>query len=180
MHLVNTKKGILFVADTLVNRHPDEDALYDIARLSAETVRFFNRTPAMAMLSYSNFGTDQDGSALSIQHVVERLHNENPDLAIDGEMQLNFAMDKELRDEKYPFNRLKGLDVNTLVFPNLSAANSSYKMVKALEDDGEVVGPIQMGLNKPIHFTDFESSVNDIVNVTAVAVIDAIVMEKKK
>lgn len=180
MHLINTKKGILFVADTLVNRHPSEDTLYDIARLSTETVRFFNRTPSIAMLSYSNFGSDNDGSALSVQHVVERMHNEMPDLAIDGEMQLNFAMDKDLRDEKYPFNRLKGIDVNTLIFPNLSAANSSYKMVKALEDDGEVVGPIQMGLNKPIHFTDFESSVSDIVNVTAVAVIDAIVMEKRK
>lgn len=180
MHLVNTKKGILFVADTLVNRHPSEEALYDIARLSASTVHFFNRTPTMAMLSYSNFGTDKDGSALAVQHVVERLHKEQPDLAVDGEMQLNFAMDKELRDEKYPFNTLKGQYVNTLIFPNLSAANSSYKMVKALEDDDEVVGPIQMGLNKPIHFTDFESSVNDIVNVTAVAVIDAIVAEKKK
>lgn len=180
MHLINTKKGILFVADTLVNRHPNEEALYDIARLSASTVRFFNRTPAMAMLSYSNFGTDNDGSAQNVRNVVSRLHQEDASLAIDGEMQLNFAMDKDLRDEKYPFNTLKGLDVNTLIFPNLSAANSSYKIVKALEDDGEVVGPIQMGLNKPIHFTDFESSVNDIVNVTAVAVIDAIVMEKKK
>lgn len=180
MHLINSKKGILFVADTLINRHPDEEALYDIARLSAETARFFNRTPAIAMLSYSNFGTDTEGSAERMQHVIKRLHNELPDLAIDGEMQLNFAMDKDLRDEKYPFNRLKGLDVNTLIYPNLSAANSSYKMVKAMVDDGEVVGPIQMGLNKPIHFTDFESSVRDIVNVTAVAVIDAIVYEKKK
>ena len=107
-------------------------------------------------------------------------HQNIPRFAVDGEMQLNFAMDKDLRDEKYPFNTLKGQDVNTLIFPNLSAANSSYKMVKALEDNDEVVGPIQMGLNKPIHFTDFESSVNDIVNVTAVAVIDAIVAEKKK
>ena len=180
MHLVNTKKGILFVADTLVNRHPDEDTLYDIARLSASTVRFFNRVPTMAMLSYSNFGTDKDGSALVVQNVVKRLHTEQPDLAVDGEMQLNFAMDKELRDEKYPFNTIKGQDVNTLIFPNLSSANSSYKMVKALADEDEVVGPIQMGLNKPIHFTDFESSVNDIVNVTAVAVIDAIVAEKRK
>ena len=180
MHLVNTKNGILFVADTLVNRHPDEDTLYDIARLSASTVRFFNRVPTMAMLSYSNFGTDKDGSALVVQNVVKRLHTEQPDLAVDGEMQLNFAMDKELRDEKYPFNTIKGQDVNTLIFPNLSSANSSYKMVKALADEDEVVGPIQMGLNKPIHFTDFESSVNDIVNVTAVAVIDAIVAEKRK
>ena len=180
MHLINSKNGILFVADTLINRHPDERTLYDIARLSADTVRFFNRTPTIAMLSYSNFGTDTEGSAERVQHVIKRMHEEFPDMAIDGEMQLNFAMDKELRDEKYPFNKLRGLDVNTLVFPNLSAANSSYKMIKALYEEGEVVGPIQMGLNKPIHFTDFESSVRDIVNVTAVAVIDAIVMEKKK
>lgn len=180
MHLINTKKGILFVADTLINRHPDEETLYDIARLSASAVRFFNRTPTIAMLSYSNFGTDTEGSAERVHHVIERMHREFPDLAIDGEMQVNFAMNKDLRDEKYPFNSLKGMDVNTLVFPNLSAANSSYKIVKALEEDGEVVGPIQMGLNKPIHFTDFESSVRDIVNVTAVAVIDAIVLEKKK
>ena len=180
MHLINTKKGILFVADTLINRHPDEETLYDIARLSTSAVRFFNRTPTIAMLSYSNFGTDTEGSAERVHHVIERMHREFPDLAIDGEMQVNFAMNKDLRDEKYPFNSLKGMDVNTLVFPNLSAANSSYKIVKALEEDGEVVGPIQMGLNKPIHFTDFESSVRDIVNVTAVAVIDAIVLEKKK
>ena len=180
MHLINSKKGILFIADTLINRHPDEETLYDIARLSASATRFFNRTPAIAMLSYSNFGTDTEGSAENVQRVVERMHREFPDLAIDGEMQVNFAMDKDLRDEKYPFNKLQGMDVNTLIFPNLSAANSSYKIVKSLVDDGEVVGPIQMGLNKPIHFTDFESSVRDIVNVTAVAVIDAIVMEMKK
>ena len=172
MHLINSKKGILFIADTLINRHPDEETLYDIARLSASTTRFFNRTPAN--------GTDTEGSAENVQRVVERMHREFPDLAIDGEMQVNFAMDKDLRDEKYPFNKLQGMDVNTLIFPNLSAANSSYKIVKSLVDDGEVVGPIQMGLNKPIHFTDFESSVRDIVNVTAVAVIDAIVMEMKK
>ena len=179
MHLINSKKGILFVADTLINRHPDEETLYDIARLSASTVRFFNRTPVVAMLSYSNFGTDTEGSAERVAHVIKRMHQECPDMAIDGEMQLNFAMDKELRDEKYPFNTLKGMDVNTLVFPNLSAANSSYKIIKNFFEEGEVIGPVQMGLNKPIHFTDFESSVRDIVNVTAVAVIDAIVMEKK-
>ena len=131
------------------------------------------------MLSYSNFGTDTEGSAERVAHVIKRMHQECPDMAIDGEMQLNFAMDKELRDEKYPFNTLKGMDVNTLVFPNLSAANSSYKIIKNFFEEGEVIGPVQMGLKKPIHFTDFESSVRDIVNVTAVAVIDAIVMEKK-
>jgi malate dehydrogenase (oxaloacetate-decarboxylating)(NADP+) len=94
-------------------------------------------------------------------------------------MQLNFALDKELRDDRYPFTALKGLDVNTLVFPNLTSANASYKMIKHMAEDAEVVGPIQMGLNKPIHFTDFESSVRDIVNITAIAVLDAIVQEKK-
>lgn len=178
MHLINSKKGTFFVADTLINRHPDEETLLDIAKLSASAVRFFNRTPVIAMLSYSNFGTDVVSSPAIVHRVVERMQEAYPDLAIDGEMQVNFALDKELRDEKYPFTRLKDMDVNTLVFPNLTAANASYKMIKGMADDGEVVGPIQMGLNKPIHFTDFESSVRDIVNITAVAVIDAIVQEK--
>ena len=111
--------------------------------------------------------------------VVERMQAEYPDLSIDGEMQVNFALSKELRDEQYPFTRLKGLDVNTLVFPNLTSANASYKMLKAVSDEAEVLGPIQMGLNKPIHFTDFGCSVRDVVNITAVAVVDAIVQHKK-
>lgn len=179
MHLINSKKGVLFIADTLINRHPDSETLLDIAKLSASTVRFFNRTPVIAMLSYSNFGTDNTGSPVAVHQVVDQMQREFPDLAIDGEMQVNFALDKELRDDKYPFTRLKGMDVNTLVFPNLTSANASYKMIKSMAEDAEVVGPIQMGLKKPIHFTDFECSVRDIVNITAVAVIDAIVQEKK-
>ena len=179
MHLINSKKGVLFIADTLINRHPDSETLLDIAKLSASTVRFFNRTPVIAMLSYSNFGTDNTGSPVAVHQVVDQMQREFPDLAIDGEMQVNFALDKDLRDDKYPFTRLKGMDVNTLVFPNLTSANASYKMIKSMAEDAEVVGPIQMGLKKPIHFTDFESSVRDIVNITAVAVIDAIVDKKK-
>ena len=179
MHLINSKKGVLFIADTLINRHPDSETLLDIAKLSASAVRFFNRTPVIAMLSYSNFGTDNTGSPVAVHQVVDQMQREFPDLAIDGEMQVNFALDKDLRDDKYPFTRLKGMDVNTLVFPNLTSANASYKMIKSMAEDAEVVGPIQMGLKKPIHFTDFECSVRDIVNITAVAVIDAIVQEKK-
>lgn len=179
MHLINSKKGVLFIADTLINRHPDSETLLDIAKLSASTVRFFNRTPVIAMLSYSNFGTDNTGSPVAVHQVVDQMQREFPDLAIDGEMQVNFALDKDLRDDKYPFTRLKGMDVNTLVFPNLTSANASYKMIKSMAEDAEVVGPIQMGLKKPIHFTDFECSVRDIVDITAVAVIDAIVQEKK-
>ena len=175
MHILNTKKGVFFIADTLINRHPDQNVLVDIAKLSANTVRFFNEEPHMAMISYSNFGTDEIGSPVSVHDAVEELQKQFPDLAVDGEMQVNFALNKDLRDDKYPFTRLKVLDVNTLVFPNMSSAQGSYKLLQAIDQDAEIIGPIQMGLNKAIHFTDFESSVRDIVNITAVAAIDAYV-----
>ena len=180
MHIMNSKKGTYFLADTLINRHPDTETMIDIARLSEKTVRFFNHEPVIAILSYSNFGTDTCGSPASIHKAVEYMQENYPNLPIDGEMQVNFAMNNELRDRKYPFTRLQGKEVNTLVFPNLSSANAGYQLLQALNgDEIEMIGPIQMGLNKPIHFTDFESSVRDIVNITAVAVIDAIVMKKK-
>ncbi len=180
MHILNTNKGIYYIADTLINRHPDKDVLVDIAKLSAHTVRFFNEEPNIAMISYSNFGTDEAGSPAQVHAAVEEMQKRYPDLAIDGEMQVNFALNKKLRDEKYPFSRLKGKDVNTLVFPNLSSANNAYKLLQSIDADAEIIGPIQMGLNKPIHFTDFECSVRDIVNITAVAAIDACVQKIKE
>ena len=180
MHILNTKKGVLYLADTLINRHPDKDVLVDIARLSANTVRFFNDEPHIAMISYSNFGTDDGGSPAQVHAAVEEMQRRYPDLAIDGEMQVNFALNNNLRDSKYPFSRLKGKDVNTLVFPNLSSANKAYKLLQAIDPDTEIIGPIQMGLNKPVHFTDFECSVRDVVNITAVAVIDAYVQKIKE
>ena len=179
MHILNSKKGTFFLADTLINRHPDTATLIDVARLMEETVRFFNHTPVMAMLSYSNFGADPEGSPEKVHEAVAYMQAQYPELAIDGEMQVNFAMNRELRDKKYPFTRLKGKDVNTLIFPNLSSANAAYQLLQTMHTDAEIIGPIQMGLNKPIHFTDFESSVRDIVNLTAVAVIDAVVAKKK-
>ena len=179
MHILDTKKGIYYISDTLINRHPDENVLYDIARLSADAVRFFNDKPVMAMISYSNFGTDAIGSPQKVHAAVEKMQQEFPNLAIDGEMQVNFAMDKKLRDDKYPFTRLRGKNVNTLIFSNMSSANGSYKLLQALNSDAEIIGPIQMGLKKPIHFTDFECSVRDIVNITAVAAIDAYVEKIK-
>ena len=179
MHILNSKKGTYFIADTLINRHPDTDTLIDIAKLSAKAVRFFNQEPVMAMLSYSNFGSDAEGSPAKVHEAVSQLHQEYPELAIDGEMQVKFALNNALRDEKYPFTRLKGKEVNTLVFPNLSSANATYQLIQSMSET-EVIGPIQMGLNKPIHFTDIESSVRDIVNITAIACIDAIVEKKKK
>ena len=179
MHILNSKKGTYFVADTLINRHPDTNALIDIAKLSKQTVEFFNHTPIMAMLSYSNFGSDSEGSPAKVHEAIDFMQKEYPDLAIDGEMQVKFALNKEARDEKYPFNKLFGKETNTLVFPNLSSANAAYQLIQSMSET-EVIGPIQMGLNKPIHFTDCEASVRDIVNITAVAVIDAIVEKKKK
>ena len=179
MHILNSKKGTYFLADTLINRHPDTDTLVDIAKLSKTTVEFFNHTPVMAMLSYSNFGSDNEGSPAKVHEAVDIMQREYADLAIDGEMQVKYAMNNAARDEKYPFTRLVGKDVNTLIFPNLSSANATYQLLQSMEET-EVIGPIQMGLNKPIHFTDCEASVRDIVNITAIAVIDAIVEKKKK
>ena len=177
MHILITKKGTFYIADTLINRHPSTDTLIDIARLTKNAVAFFAENPVMAMVSYSSFGADKDGSPLKVHEAVSYMQEHYPDLAIDGEMQVNIALNKELRDRTYPFSRLNGKDVNTLIFPNLSSANTAFNMLMEL-GGCESVGPIQMGLNKPIHFTGNESSVRDIVNLTAVAVMDAIVQKR--
>ena len=177
MNIVTSKKGTFFIADTLINRHPSTEVLIDIARLTHDAVKFFAHEPVMAMLSYSNFGSDKQGSPLKVHEAIDYLHTNYPEMVIDGEMQVNFALDKKLRDDMYPFNKLNGKDVNTLVFPNLSSANSAYKLLLEM-GVAETIGPIQMGLNKPIHFTDVESTTRDIVNLTTVAVVDAIVQEQ--
>ena len=178
MHILIGKKGTFFLLDTLINRHPTTGVLLDLAKLAVDGVRFFAKEPVIAMLSYSNFGADPEGSPASVHEVVKVMQEEFPDLAIDGEMQVNFALDKKLRDRKYPFTRLLGKDVNTLVFPNLTSANITQKLLQEM-GEGETIGPIQIGLKKPIHFTDIESSVRDIVNITRIAVVDAIVHERK-
>lgn len=179
MHIMNTKKGVFFLADTLFNRHPSTETLIDVAKLTYNTVKFFNHEPVMAMLSYSNFGSVQSGSPASIHEVVETLHTKYPEICVDGEMQVTFALNQKLRDDKYPFSKLKGKKVNTLIFPNLSSANTTYKMLIEM-GLADTIGPIQMGLNKPIHIVDVESSVRDIVNITAVAVLDAIVNDQRE
>lgn len=180
MHIINSAKGTLFVGDTLINQDPQAEELVDIAKLSATAVRFFNETPNIAMISHSNFGSDTSVGSQKVRDAVRILQESCPEMAIEGEMQIGFALDRDLRDEMYPFNRLKGLDANTLIFPNLTSARSSYKMLQMLDADVEIIGPVQMGLNKAIHFTDFGSSVRDVVNITAVAVIDAYVDKLKK
>ena len=132
------------------------------------------------MISHSNFGSSQSEGALKVRNATMYMQERYPDLPIDGELQLGFALDDDLRDEQYPFTRLKGKKVNTLVFPNLTSARSSYKMLQMLGADAEIIGPIQVGLNKPIHFVDFGASVRDVMNIVAVATIDAYVDKLKK
>ena len=177
INILVCKKGTYFISDTLINRHPSTEVLIDIARLTNDAVKFFAHEPVMAMLSYSNFGADKQGSPQKVHDAVAYLHENYPEMQVDGEMQVNFALNNKLRDEMYPFTRLKGKEVNTLVFPNLSSANSAYQLLDGL-GISETIGPIQMGLNKPIHFTDIESSTRDILNLTTVAVVDAIVQEQ--
>ncbi|MDR2683864.1 MAG: NADP-dependent malic enzyme [Prevotellaceae bacterium] len=178
MNILSTKKGSFFVADTHFSRNPNEAKLADIARLTHGTIlRFLHIEPVMAMLAASNFGQEADGVPANIQEVIEKLHRENPEMIIDGEMQVNFALNKQLRDEKYPFTKLKGKDVNTLIFPTVTSANIAYKMLLEM-GCCESFGPIQMGLNKPVHILDVESSVRSIVNMTALAVYDAVLAEK--
>lgn len=167
------------MSDTLINRHPDTETLTDVARLTAEAVRFFAQEPVMAMVSYSNFGADKIGSPLLVRNAVRYMQERYPDLPIDGEMQVSFAINNELRDRSFPFNKLRGKEVNTIIFPNLSSANTAYKMMLEM-GIGETIGPIQIGLNKPIHFTDIACAPRDIVNLTAVAVLDALVQEQKE
>lgn len=178
MNIVNSKRGTYYIADTLVNRSPDKETLKDVARLTADTIRFFNDEPRIAAISYSNFGVDKEGTPKMMADVVREMQEEYPDLKIDGEMTIDMALDHERRDDKYPFLRLHNEVVNSMIFTSLSAANGAYKLIKQFSPETEVIGPIQMGLNKPIHFTDMDAGVRDIVNITAVAVIDAYVQKK--
>ncbi len=176
MYIVITKKhGPYFFADTTVNPNPTSDTLVCNARLTAEEVKKFGIEPVIAMLSYSNFGSVRDAdTAKKVQEAVSKLHEQYPDLIVDGDLQANIALDKEARDELFPFSKLYGKKVNTLIFPSLSAGNIAYKLMQKL-GDAEVVGPITLGLKKPIHVVQINSSVREIVNMATIAAVDAII-----
>lgn len=176
LHIVNTKRGTFFLADTQVNKNMDADTLVDIARLTRNSVEYFAHDPVMAMVSYSNFGSSQEKECDNVRKAVARMHDLYPDLAIDGEMTLNYALNRELRDATFPFTRLNGKEVNALIFPNLSSASTAFRMMLEM-GLGDAIGPIQMGLNKPVHFIGVNSRVRDIVNLAAVASIDAAVLQ---
>ena len=172
MYIMNTKKGPYFFADTTVNIKPSAEDLVDITLLTAESVKEFGVDPIMAMLAYSNFGPLDGDSANRAAKAVNILHEKHPEIMIDGEMQANFALNKELRIERYPFSKLGNRNVNTLVFPNLSSGNIAYKMMQEI-GSSEAIGPIVMGLKKPVHVLQLSSSVREIVDMTTIAVVDA-------
>jgi len=172
MYIVLTSKGPFFFADSTINIQPSGRTLADTTLLVANEVRKFNIEPVIALTSYSNFGWIREGSPKRVQEAVEILHHDYPDLIVDGEMQADYALNKTLRQEHYPFSKLGDRDVNTIIFPNLSSGNIAYKLMKEL-GNAEIIGPVMLGLKKPVHILQMNSPVRDIVNMAAIAVVDA-------
>ena len=172
MYLMMTKRGPLFLADTTVNFNPTADELAEITLLVAKEVRHFNIIPRIAMLSYSNFGSSNSPEARLVAEARDIVKKKMPSLIVDGEMQANVAFNKELLKENYPFSELVDKDVNTLIFPNLASGNITYNILKEL-GGADAIGPVLLGLKKPVHVLQLGSSVHSIVNMALVAVVDA-------
>lgn len=172
MYMLLTKRGPVFFADTTMNVNPDAQTLVNTTLLAAHQIKRFGIEPKIAMVSFSNFGASREQSPRTVKKAVEILHAEHPEVIVDGEMQANFALNKELRDKVFPFSVLKGIDVNTLIFPELNSGNSSYKIMQQI-GGADAVGPILLGMNYPVHIIQRESSVREIIDMTAIAVIDA-------
>jgi malate dehydrogenase (oxaloacetate-decarboxylating)(NADP+) len=177
MYMMLTKKGPVFFGDTTINENPTVDELVDISVLLNKAVKRFNVKPRLAVLSYSNFGSSDGAIPLKTREVVKKLHEEYPDIVVDGEMQGNFAINNEMLTDNFPFSDLKGQAANTLVFPNLESGNIAYKLLQEL-GDAEAVGPILLGMNKPVHVLQLDSSVREIVNMITIAVVDVQSREK--
>lgn len=172
MYLLLTKKGPLFLADTTVNFNPTAEELADIAMLVAKEVRHFNITPRIAMLSYSNFGSSQSPEAKLVAEATHILKQRNPSLIVDGEIQASLAFNKEIMRDNYPFSELVDEDVNVLIFPNLTAGNVAYNLLREI-GGADAIGPILLGLKKPVHVLQLGSTVRNIINMALVAVVDA-------
>lgn len=171
-NLMITNKGPLFFSDTSINIDPSPKDLAIIAKMTAETVKMFGITPAIAMVSYSNFGSSPHPMASKVNQAVKYLHRYFPDLCVDGGIQSDFALNKEMLSNKFEFSKLSGKNVNTLIFPNLDSANTNYKLVKEL-DKALSIGPIMMGMSKAAHIIQLGASVDEMVNMSALAVVDA-------
>ena len=177
-NMMMTKRGPIFLADTAINPNPSADDLARIALMTAKTVRMFGMEPVIAMVSYSNFGSSQHENPKKIREAVAYLHKYYPDLIVDGEVQTDFALNGELLKSKFPFSKLVNKKVNTLIYPNLDSANITYKMLKEL-NQSDSIGPIMLGLDKPVHIFQLGASVEEMVHMTAVAVVDAQEKQRK-
>jgi len=177
-NMMMTNRGPMFFSDTAINIDPSAHDLAKIALMTAKTVRLFGMEPIIAMISFSNFGSSNTEGASKVREAVAYLHKYYPDLIVDGEIQTDFALNPEMLKNKFPFSKLAGKKVNTLIFPNLEAANINYKMLKELYKV-DSIGPIMLGLDKPVHIFQLGASVEEMVNMAAVAVVDAQEKEKR-
>lgn len=172
MYILNTKKGPLFLADTTINFNPTAEELVNITVLTAEAIRGYKLKPRIALLSYSNFGSSDGEDSKKVQEAVRILHKNHPDIIVDGEVQANFALNQELTGELFPFSLLAKHRVNTLIFPNLASGNIAYKLMQEISDI-ETMGPVLLGMKKPVHVLQIGSSVREIVNMVTIAAVDA-------
>lgn len=172
MYIINTKQGPYFFADCTMNVDPTAQEIVDITVLAANTVKQFNITPRIALLSYSNFGSAEGDIPSKMQIATDILHKNYPGMIVDGEMQANFALNNNLLKEQFPFSDLVDKKVNTLIFPNLASGNIAYKLIQEM-GEAEAIGPILIGMKKPVHIVQLGSSVREIVNMVTIAVVDA-------
>jgi len=179
VNIMITDRGPLFLADTSINIDPNAEELAEIAQMTANVAKTFGFKPVMALLSYANFGSSSHPNAQKVREAVKILHERNPDLVVDGEIQTDFALDPELSNNNFPFSKISGKKVNTLVFPNLESANITYKLLKGL-NNADSIGPIMVGLTRAAHILQLGASVDEMVNMAAVAVIDAQEREKRR
>ena len=174
-----TKRGPLFISDTSINIDPTAKELAKIAQMTNYTMKMFGLEPVIAMISYANFGSSKDPHATKVREAVLYFTRSNPDMHVDGELQTDFALNPEMLRKKFPFSKLAGKKVNALIFPNLDSANSNYKLLKEL-NNVESIGPIMLGMKKPVHILQLGASVEEMVNMAAVAVVDAQQKEKRQ
>lgn len=179
VHIMTTDRGPIFLADTSININPTAEELAEITQMTANVAMTFGFNPVIALLSYANFGSSTHESATKVREAVKLLHKSNPNLQVDGEIQTDFALNQHLSQSKFPFSKISGKKVNTLIFPNLESANITYKLLKEL-NKADSIGPIMVGLRKSVHIIPLGASVDEIVNMSAVAAIDAQEREKRK
>ncbi|MFS4493341.1 NADP-dependent malic enzyme [Maribacter sp. 2308TA10-17] len=179
VHIMITKSGPIFLADTSININPTAEELAEIAQNTANVASTFGFEPVMALLSYANYGSSTHPNSRKVKEAIRILHERNPDLVVDGEIQADFALNKELLQSQFPFSKLAGRKVNTLIFPNLESANITYKLLKEL-NKADSIGPIMVGLRRSVHIMQLGASVDEMVNMAAVAAIDAQEREKRR